>query len=70
LQFLLLFKELLPFIAGELGTLIGMHIDLGFWLATPDGHQQGLQRQIDLGATLHRPTDHPPGKKINHVGQI
>ena len=44
----MLLKELLPLIAGELRALIGMNIHLGFGLATPDGHQQGLQRQIGI----------------------
>jgi glutamine synthetase len=63
---IVLLKELLPLIAGELGTLVrcpaavclqtargGMHVDLGLWFAPPDSHEQGLQRQIGVGAALH-----------------
>ena len=41
---IVLFEELLPLIAGELGTLVRMHVDLGLWFAPPDRHEQGLQR--------------------------
>lgn len=39
-------KERLPFPAGELGALIGMHGDLPVRFSSPDRHQQGLQGQI------------------------
>jgi hypothetical protein len=42
---IVLFEERLPLIAGELGPLVGMHVELGLWFAPPDSHQQGLQRQ-------------------------
>jgi hypothetical protein len=32
---IMLLKELLPRVTGELGPLIGVQIDLGLWLATP-----------------------------------
>ena len=47
-----------------------MHMDLGLWFAAPNGHQQGLQREICIGAALHRPTDHPPRKQVDHDRQI
>ena len=50
---IVLLEELLPLIAGELGPLVGMHVDLGLWFARPDGHEQGLQRQVSVGAALH-----------------
>ena len=50
---IVLFEKLLPLITGELGTLIGVHMDFGFGFAPPDSHQQGLQRQIGVGAPLH-----------------
>src|SRR3990167_2404930 len=56
--------------ASELRTLVRMNMDLGLWFAPPDGHEQGLQRQVCIGATLHRPTDHAPRKQINHDRQI
>lgn len=49
---IVLLKELLPLIAGELGTLVGMHVDLGLWFAPPNGHQEGLRRQIGIGAAM------------------
>ena len=39
---IVLFEELLPLIAGELRTLVGMHLHFGLRLAVPDGHEQGL----------------------------
>ncbi len=45
-------------------------MDLGLWFAPPDRHQKGLQRQIGIGAALYRPADDPPGKQIDHDGQI
>ena len=67
---IVLLEKLLPLIASELGALVGMHMDLGLWFAVPDGHEQGLQRQVRIGPALHRPTDHPPGKQIDDDGQI
>ena len=53
LRQIVLFEELLPLVAGELRTLIRMHVDLYLWFAPPDSHQQGLQRQVGIGAALH-----------------
>jgi hypothetical protein len=50
---IVLFKELLPLAADELGALVGMHMDLGFGFAQPGVHEQGLPRQISIGAALH-----------------
>jgi hypothetical protein len=41
-------------------------VDLGLWFAPPDSHEQGLQRQIGVGATLHGPPNNAPGKQIDH----
>lgn len=37
-----LMKEHWAFAAGELSVLVRMHCDFAVWLASPDGHQQGL----------------------------
>ena len=52
---IVLLWELLPLAAGELQTLIGVHVDLSFMFAPPDGHQQSLQRQVGTGAAPHYP---------------
>ena len=65
-----LFEELFPLVAGELRALIGMNKDLGFGLAPPDGHEQGLQRQVGVSPTLHRPTNDTSGKQIDHHREI
>ena len=69
--------------AGELRALIRMHMNLGFGLAAPDGHEQGLQRQVGMRAALHRPAarqrfackpregaNDTPRKQIDHDCQI
>ena len=43
---IVLTKKRLPFMAGELATLIGMNRHLTLRLTTPYGHQQSLQGQV------------------------
>ena len=50
---IVLFGEFLPLRAGELGTLVRMHLNLGLWFAPPDGFAQGLRRQFSVGPALH-----------------
>ena len=47
-----------------------MHLNFGLWFAAPDGHEQGLQRQIGICAALHGPPNNAPGKQIDHDGKI
>ena len=47
-----------------------MYLNLGRWFAPPDGHEQGLQRQGCIGAALHRPTNDPPRKQVDHDSKI
>ena len=53
---IVLLSELLPFIAGELGTLIGMYMDLCLWLATPDGQVSKIAEIEPVLAALERAT--------------
>ena len=47
-----------------------MYLNLGLWFASPNGHEQGLQRQGCMGAALHRPTNDPPRKQVDHNSKI
>jgi hypothetical protein len=44
-------------------------VDIGLWFAPPDRHEQSVQRQIRVGAALHRPANHATRKQVNHDGQ-
>ena len=39
--------------AGELGTLVRMHLNFRVWIAPPDGHEQSVQRHAGIGAASH-----------------
>jgi hypothetical protein len=44
--------------AGELATLVRVNRRLGFRLASPNGHEQGLQHEFSCPPTLHGPARH------------
>ena len=47
-----------------------MHLDFGLRFTAPDGHQQGLQRQIGICAALHGPPNNTPRKEIDDDCEI
>ena len=66
----MLTQKRLPFPAGELGTLIGMHRDPPLWLASPDGHQKGLQCKVCGHAGLGGPTDDATREQVDDDAEI
>ena len=46
-------QEGLPVVAAVLTSLIGMHDDGARRIASPDRHQQGIERQVTIHARLH-----------------
>jgi hypothetical protein len=47
-----------------------MHPDFSLRFAVPDGHQQGLQRQVGVGAALPGPPNNAPRKQIDDDCEI
>ena len=63
-------QEALPFVAGELATLIGMHNNHTAGSSAPYSHMQRIQRKLCINATARGPTHDLPRVQINHGSQV
>ena len=63
-------QEALPFMAGELAALIGMHNNHVTGSSAPDRHMQRIQRKLCINAAACGPTHDLPRVQINHGSQV
>src|SRR5690606_16775710 len=63
-------EEVAPVVAAELAALIAVDDDLGLWATAPDGRQQGVEHQLAIDTTTHRPAHHGASKEVEHHRQI
>lgn len=59
-----------PVRAGILNALIRMDQHLVFRLPSPEGHHQGIDYQVGLGATLHTPANNLSRKQVHNNSEI
>lgn len=63
-------KKALPFIAGELAALIGMHNDGIARFSAPHSHVQGIKSQLGINAAAGGPANNLPPVQVKHCRQI
>lgn len=63
-------QKCLPVVTAELAALVLVDDDGLGRLASPDRHQERVDREFPIHARLHRPSDHLTREEIKHYGQI